>query len=167
MRDNWLKRLTRDGLRVQPMGAWSLAAALLIVPGSAAASLGGDAPSVHGDAAQLKGDERVEPGDGYFVSEIRLPSGTRVREYISVAGNVFAVTWRGPFRPDLRRLLGRYFDAFQQAAQAAKRLHRGGGPLVLSTSELVVHMAGTGRSFFGRAYVPDLVPANVSPRDLP
>ena len=98
----------------------------------------------------------------HTVHEIRLPGGTRVREYVSVGGTVFGLAWQGPFRPDLQQLLGRYFDQFQQAAQVAKSQRAGRGPLLVDTPGLVVHMGGHPRAFVGRAYVPDLLPSNFS-----
>lgn len=99
---------------------------------------------------------------GYTVHEIRLPGGTRVREYVSVGGTVFGLAWQGPFRPDLQQLLGPYFDQFQKAAQVAKSKRAGRGPLLVDTPGLVVHMGGHPRAFVGRAYVPGLLPSDFS-----
>ena len=55
------------------------------------------------------------------------PSGTTVREYVSSNGTVFAVAWQGPWLPDLRQMLGPYFDDYQRALQSTtgKRRARG------------------------------------------
>jgi hypothetical protein len=144
------------------IGVRAVCALWLVAPCSASASLGGDTLSVRDDHVKLRGDEHVVTAPGHCLHEMLLPTGTRVREYVSPEGVVFGVTWKGPFRPDLRQLLGQYFDRFERAAQAAKRSRRGGGPLVVSTQGLVVHMAGTARASYGRAYVPDLVPPGIS-----
>jgi hypothetical protein len=55
----------------------------------------------------------------------------------------------------LRPLLGPYFLEFQLAVQA--RGHRP-GPLTLTTKNLFVESAGHLRAFYGRAYMPRLLP---------
>jgi len=145
---------------------WSLCVAVLAVPCEARATLGADETSVQNDRIHLKGQLRILLAASHSVHEIHIPGGTLVREYVTQGGTVFGVTWRGPFRPDLRLLLGSHFDRFQQAAQAIKRQRPGHGPLAISTPDLVVHMAGTARAFFGRAYLPELIPSNTSAADI-
>jgi hypothetical protein len=143
---------------------WSVA--VLSLSSSASAALGQDVASVHVDQARMKGSEHIVQGPGPTVHEIHLPGGTLVREYLSPAGVVFAVSWRGPFRPDLQQLLGRYFDPFREAAQAARKKHRGRGPLSIESPGLVVSLGGHQRAFLGRAYVPALVPPSVTVKDI-
>lgn len=52
---------------------------------------------------------------GYTVRETTLGSGTVVREYVSTAGTVFALSWQGPVTPNLSDLLGTYFRSTRQA----------------------------------------------------
>src|SRR5262249_51749114 len=90
----------------------------LALSSSALAALGGDVGSVAADrvalAAQLRSTAMVQ----YDVHQI--DSGTvTVREYVTRAGHVFAVTWDGPVPPDMQQLLGEYFPRFNQAARAA------------------------------------------------
>jgi hypothetical protein len=145
--------------------AWGIV--LLAMPGSASGSLGGDVSSVAVDRGRMNGvEEHVVAGRGCEVHEIRLPGGTLVREYLSEGGVVFAVTWRGPFRPSLQQLLGAYFDRFEQAARAEKNQRRGRRPLAIERPEFVVHLAGHTRAFFGRAYVPSLIPQGFSAADI-
>jgi hypothetical protein len=148
--------------RFGPLTAWALGALLLALPLRASASLGGDVSSVAIDQVRMKGSLRVRAVALYTVHEIRLPSGTRVREYVSSAGTVFGVTWEGAFRPNLQQLLGSYFDEFQEAARVAVSKRVGRGPITITRPEFVVHMGGHPRAFFGRAYVPRLLPSDVS-----
>jgi Protein of unknown function (DUF2844) len=99
----------------------------------------------------------------YRVHEIELPTGTVVREYAALDGNVFAVTWHGPFVPNLKQALGRYFDEFAAGAKAARsdRHH-----VQLKQSDLVVQSAGHMRAVSGRAYLPQAMPSGVSVGDL-
>jgi Protein of unknown function (DUF2844) len=131
--------------------AWSVA-----LP--AFAALGGDAASVEADVAKMKGQSRATPAAGYTVSELTLPTGTVVHEYISVEGKVFAVTWKGPAVPDLAQTLGTYFNTMKAATSVphgADHHH-----LTVTTSDLVLQTGGHMRAYFGKAYVPSLLPPN-------
>jgi hypothetical protein len=130
----------------------------LAFPTTSLAALGGDESSVAGDRAHMKASVRVTRTPSYAVHEMQSPAGTAVREYVSPAGIVFAVAWKGPFLPDLRQLLGVYFDQFSRAAKAP---HRGHGPLLISEPGLVVQLAGHMRDFVGRAYLPEKLPDGV------
>ena len=111
----------------------------------------------------MKAQIRATTAASYTVHELLLPTGTTVREYLSPTGAVFAVSWQGPFKPDLRQLLGQYFDAFVAAPReaASTRSH-----MTLRTGTLVVHSDGHMRAFTGLAYAPQLVPAGVDPEGL-
>ncbi len=124
------------------------------------AALGGDAASVDTDIARMKGQARSRPAGGYTVSEITLPSGTVLREYISAEGKVFAVTWSGAVVPDLQQTLGTYFGQYKAAAAATP--HTGHHQLRVQQSDLVVSTGGHMRAWSGRAYVPSLLPPNFS-----
>ena len=139
---------------------------ILSLPLPLSASLGGDITSVQSDQAKLQGALRSTSGDSYTLHEIQASTGVTVKEYVSSAGKVFAVTWQGPFPPDLRQLLGAYFDQYSQAAQAQRSLRHGHGPLLIQQSGLVVQVAGHARSFWGKAYVPQMLPAGVRAEDL-
>jgi hypothetical protein len=135
------------------------ASILLLGTTPAWAALGGSAATVATDRQQLRGELRSVAAEGFSVQEISAADGSVVREYVSPSGRVFAVSWRGPVRPDLALVLGDYFREFQQASRS--RLHRR-GPLVVRTDRLVVEMGGHMRAFHGRAYVPDLLPVTLS-----
>jgi hypothetical protein len=93
------------------------------------------------------------------VSQITLPSGTVVNEYVSAEGKVFAVTWKGPVVPNLSQALGTYFAEFKAAAQAP---HAGHHHLSVQQTDLVVTTGGHMRHVYGKAYVPGLLPPNLS-----
>lgn len=101
----------------------------------------------------------------YTIQESVLDTGTTVTELATPAGVVFAVSWRGPVLPDLNALLGEYFKAFRQEAQLARTAGRRGSPLAMETDALVVRSNGRMRNFFGSAYAPGLVPADVNIKD--
>src|SRR4051812_5246505 len=68
-----------------------------------------------------------------------LASGTRVVEYVNREGVVFAVSWTGPFLPDLRELLGRHFAALVLQQVQDSQLH---APIVVRNGEVVIYASG-------------------------
>lgn len=134
------------------------ASLLLAIATPVAAELGGNSASIEADLTHLKATRRVVSAQKFTVHEIQMPSGTAVREYISAQGLVFAVAWQGPFMPDLQQVLGRYYEPYLKAAKSGRSRR---GPLLIQQTDLVVHSAGHMRAFSGRAYVPQLLPADV------
>jgi hypothetical protein len=128
----------------------------------AAASLGGDEATIAADHAVLTGSMKVARIARYAVHEIQSPSGTVVREYVSPAGKVFGVAWNGPTLPDMRQVLGPYFDTYVEAL--ANRKAR--GPVQVMLPGLVVRSSGHMRAFVGNAYLPDGVPAGVAVEEI-
>lgn len=98
---------------------------------------------------------------GYMLHEMRSDTGTTVREYVSPTGTVFAVAWKGPYAPNLRQLLGSQFEQYEQAMKTptGRASH---GPVVIRLPNLVVQLSGHMGDYFGRAYIPDKVPAGMS-----
>ena len=125
------------------------------------AVLGGDESSVAADTAQMKATVKVTQGDAFTLHEVKAASGQVVREYVSPAGRVFGVAWQGPSIPDLRQLLGTYFESYSAAAQTAKAGHPGRRPLNIQLPGLVVQTGGHMRALYGRAYDPGLLPQGV------
>ena len=138
----------------------AVATAAFAIP--AAASLGGDESTVAADHAVLEGQIKVARVQRYVMHEITAPSGTVVREFVSPAGKVFAVAWSGPSMPDLRQVLGPYFDTY--VAAVAQRKAR--GPVHVVLPGLVVQSSGHMRAFSGKAYLPDAVPAGVASEEI-
>ena len=125
----------------------------------AAAELGGSVSSIQADQEHMKGTRQVTANAAYSVHEIKAPTGTRVREFVSPGGTVFAVAWEGPATPDLRQLLGPYFDQYSQAIQSKRA---GRGPVLIRQNGLVVEAGGHMRSYSGRAYLPQMMPQGVA-----
>jgi hypothetical protein len=130
----------------------------------ASAGLGGDAASVNTDIVKMKGQARAAPIAGYTMTEITLPSGTVVHEYVSAEGKVFAVTWKGMAVPDLSQTLGSYFAEYKAAATATP--HASHHNLTVQQTDLVVRTGGHMRSWHGQAYVRSLLPPNFSLDDI-
>jgi hypothetical protein len=137
--------------------------ALCMVGAAAHAALGDDVASVEADRLHMKASLRVVPAALYTVHVIAAPSGTVVKEFVSPAGKVFAVAWAGPFMPDLRQTLGRYFDAYQSGPRSRTMRRR---LAQVNAPDLVVLSGGRPRAFVGQAYVPSLMPAGVTPDQI-
>jgi hypothetical protein len=144
-----------------------LLAAEAVAPAKAA--LGDAVASVQADQASMKGQLRTRSAPGYSVQEITTAAGTMVREYVSPAGVVFAVSWNGPAMPNLQQTLGTYFAQYQTSVKAqrtARGMYPGHNHVEVQAPSLIVHAGGHMRQYFGLAYVPSLLPQNLSISDL-
>jgi hypothetical protein len=139
---------------------------LLVIPAPVFAALGGDTSSVQADQIHMQGSLRSTRAQNYTVHEIQAATGTTVREYISPSGTVFAVAWKGPWPPDMRQLLGEYFNQYALAAEIQSNVRTGRRPLHIELPGLVVHSGGHPRSFAGTAYLPDRLPQGVRAEEL-
>jgi hypothetical protein len=152
---------TKSRLRMAGMGLIILVAAF-----PAWAALGGDTASIQGDQLQMQGTRQTISAPSYTVHEIQAATGVVVREYVSSSGMVFGVAWHGPWLPDLRQLLGSYFEQYVQAAKAQSGAGMRRRPLMIEQPGLVVQSGGHLRAFSGKAYVPDMLPTGVRAEDI-
>jgi hypothetical protein len=145
----------------------SLLCAVLVAalpPGVACATLGEPESTVQTDVARMRASIHTsEDRAGYRVHEVQLPTGTVLREFVASGGNVFAVTWHGPSKPDLRQALGKHFDTFVAAPRQRFADHR---HVNFQQGDLVVQARGHMRALSGRAYLVSAVPSGVSLGDL-
>jgi Protein of unknown function (DUF2844) len=154
-------------LRSDEIKIAALLSAVLIAalgPRIAGATLGEPEITVQSDVAQLRASIKTsEDRASYRIHEIQLPGGTLLREFVAPDGNVFAVAWNGPTKPDLRQTLGKYFGAFVSAPRLkfADRRH-----LQIQQGDLVVQGSGHMRAFSGRAYLASAIPSGVNLGDL-
>ena len=145
--------------------SWLVAAAVIGTLGScvASATLGETEASIAAEPQLGNAVIKETMRGSYRVHEIQQPSGTLIREYAGLDGKVFAVTWHGPFSPNLRQTLGSYFDEYAAAAPAGRqdRNH-----VQVRESNLVVQVGGHMRAYSGRAYLPQALPSGVTAGDL-
>jgi hypothetical protein len=135
-----------------------------LAPGVACATLGEAETTVQTDVAQLHATIRSSADrSGYRVHEIQLPTGTVLREFVAPGGNVFAVAWSGPAKPDLRQTLGKYFDTFVSAPRPKFADHR---HMQIQQGDLIVEGRGHMRALSGRAYLASAIPSGVNLGDL-
>lgn len=143
--------------------ALAIAAVALSWSCVASATLGQPESSIQSERVASKATIKESAVGSYRVHEIQANSGTVIREYAALDGKVFAVTWRGPFVPNLRDLLGQYFDEYAAAAPSG-RMDR--NHVQVSQDDLVVSVGGHMRAYHGLAYLPPAVPSGVSIGDL-
>jgi hypothetical protein len=146
--------------RLVTRGATTLAALVVLHAPVARAALGATRDDLLRDAAALQTTRvTITSRESYDVHEMISADGTTVRAYVESGGRVFAVTWSGRVKPDLRVVLGPYYDRFLQAARAPHPSHH---VLTLTTPDLVLSVVKLPRGFSGRAHLPSLVPAGTA-----
>lgn len=152
-----MRKFVHSTLSVMPA-----ALAALCVTSTAHAGLGQAVDSVQRDQASLQGTLTVTPMQSYDLHQITT-GNTVVREYVSRAGTVFAVTWSGRSGPDLSMILGARYADYSKAAT----IHRGNHKVFsLTTDDLVMHVTKLPRALVGEAHAPTLFPAGVTARDI-
>jgi hypothetical protein len=139
---------------------------LFILNSTARAALHENAHSIADDKAALSADMITAQWENYSVHTLTLPSGTVVKEFVSLQGLVFAVTWNGPFMPKLRKLLGRHGVDYENAAALNVQKSSPRGPFSSRSSELVIETGGHLRAYVGRAYLPQMLPNGLSEEDI-
>lgn len=132
-------------------------AGLALAGTPAAAELGGNRRGVDADRFHLAATMASSGAATHTVHTLTLPDGDTIREFAAADGTVFAVTWDGPARPDLRQLLGTAFATLQTDVAAGRRRPR--AAMRVARDDLVVRGEGHPGAFHGFAVLPHLVPA--------
>jgi hypothetical protein len=134
---------------------------LLAATSPAYATLGGKAASVDTDRSRLNARiaSKVDRTT-YTVHEMTLDSGTVAREFVRSDGTVFAVSWQGPQRPNLKQLFGdSYFNRFQSDNKSTARI-RMRRAMTSTHNDFVVRTGGHSGAFWGFAYLPQTAPGD-------
>ena len=125
------------------------------------------ADSPAGTASAASGASAA-PAATWTLREVTRDDGLIEREYLTADGVVFAVAWRGPHRPELSVLLGmRYATQMSQNALALRQRGKGShGTTSQADATFAVQASTHQRSSTGVAWLPQLLPAGVSPDAL-
>jgi hypothetical protein len=123
---------------------------------SSGAALGDDVAAVAAYQARTRASLQTRRKSNYEIHELTLPTGTKIRHFVGDSGKVFAVSWSGGWRPNLRDVMGEHYDNFI-ATTRGKRVARRVARIELPAK--VVVMDGHQRAFFGHVYLTDLSPA--------
>jgi Protein of unknown function (DUF2844) len=127
------------------------------------AALGQASASIAADQSALGGTVKTISAQKFDVREIQVPGNGFVHEYVSRDGIVFALSWNTIQMPDLKQLLGDYYDQYLDAAA----LHRSGHHAVsFDGTNLVLTITKSQRHCAGQIYLPTAMPAGVTARDL-
>jgi hypothetical protein len=126
------------------------------------AALGGPA-SLSGSGAPSSAATTAK-GAAFTALQMTLSNGTVVHEYADAAGTVFAVSWSGPFQPDLKALLGPWFDTY--TSQATQRKGHGRSRMEVREGDLVVVSTGRIGAFEGRAWLVSRLPEGFAPEAM-
>jgi len=134
-----------------------------LAPRTVSATLGGDVSTIQTDRARMLGAQRqIVRTDAFTTHEMQSSTGIVVREFVNGGGTVFGVAWQGASFPDMRQLLGPYFDRYQQEVARITQERRGHGPLTVDLGDVVVQTSGHARAFAGRAYVRAMMPQGIA-----
>ena len=145
----------------------SVLLASFLAPFAAQAELGGPMASIATDGDRIGARSVSVAADGYVRHDLTRMNNGMVHEFTNNSGQVFAVTWHGPGKPDLRLLLGPYFAALQGGGPAAGRaMHALRRPLQVRRPDLQIQTGGHMGWFHGIAFIPALAPVDFSPADL-
>lgn len=139
-----------------------LAVVLVTAAGSCFASLNG-VPSDTGRKAVVMSQKSASSAAApYKDLQKTLDSGTIVHEYVGNDGVVFAVSWKGPYMPDLKDILGTHFNTLVSES----RKQRGHPQMIIKHSDVVIISSGHMGAFEGKAYLPAKLPAGFTANDV-
>lgn len=140
---------------------------MVLAPASGHAELGGGMSGVQADGARMGRRIASVALSTYSRHEITRANGGIVREFTNAEGQVFAITWSGPGKPDLRTLLGRYFTSLQTSGgRIGRTMHSLRRPAQVNQPDLQIQTGGHMGWFHGVAFIPSLAPSGYSANDL-
>lgn len=140
-----------------------LASYFFTLASTAQAELGGGIETIQANQTHFGATLHLRRLADHQVHELTLPHGTRVREYTNTLGKVFAVTWAGSFRPNLRRLMGDYYETYIEATRERPVIR---GPHRIELPGMIVIMGGRQRALYGKVYLTALVPPGLLSPDI-
>ena len=137
--------------------AWVAASIVATIPAAPAqAALGRPDTIIADERLQARAQLRVLQHADHMRHELTMPNGGWVHEFANDSGQVFAVTWSGPGKPDLRSLLGDHFTQLMAATAEGRALRR---PAQVNRVDLQIQTGGHMGYFWGVAYLPGLAPS--------
>ncbi len=106
---------------------------------------------------------QVRRNANYQIHELTTAIGSTVREFVGQNGKVFAVSWSGGWRPNLRDVMGAHYDRFIAHTRGKRRVQ---GPSRIELPGMVVFMGTYLRTSFGHVDLTDQLPAGFSPEGI-
>jgi hypothetical protein len=127
------------------------------------AGLGDEVAVVEKDRATLQARLMVSKRANYDIHELATDAGATVREFVGRDNKVFAVSWSGGFRPNLREVLSTHYDRYLEGSRNLRRVRR---PARIEVPGMVVFMGSYLRSFYGYAYLTEQLPDGFQAEDM-
>ena len=124
------------------------------------AALGESVSSVNADVQAFGGQHVMVAKAGYNLHQITTRDGSGLNEFVSPAGTVFGVSWKGHSLPDFGQMLGPHLTDLQTGVRTHVIPRRG---VTVQNGDFVLISIGHGRYSQIRAYIPSLIPANLTP----
>jgi hypothetical protein len=116
-------------------------------------------------SASIKADHKLSTNNElYKVESYKVSSVTNIREYIAKDGIVFAVSWKGQFKPNLSELLGTHYRTLTNAI--ANKRHGGRAAVYINRHDIVIESNGHPGYFFGKAYLPAVMPSGMKESEI-
>jgi hypothetical protein len=143
-----------------------VALVLALPPALSFASLGQDQRSVDLDRKRMDARHQVKLGAQYSSHELQTADGSRVRQFVSASGMVFAVSWHTLYKPDLSTLLGPSYPAYAQSAQAAARRPGMQRQFRHDDLDLVLRSSAHLNVFTGFAFRRSMLPRGLDPHTI-
>ncbi len=130
------------------------------------AGLGQDLDSIKLERKHMAARHQVRTGAQYSLHELLAADGSRVRQYVSANGMVFAVSWHTLYKPDLSALLGTSYPRYAAAAQVAAQ--RGGVQRQFRHTDLdlVLQSSAHLHVFSGFAFRRSMLPRGLDPHQI-
>ena len=140
---------------------------IAVAAGAAHAELGQRAASISADGTHFRARVASQARLGFNDNVLTIAGGTTMHEFTGDDGTVFAVSWQGARRPDLKQLFGAgYFNRFQDDNKAPVGHVHMRRALASSHADFVVRTGGYSGASWGYAYLPAKTPATFSPQNL-
>lgn len=132
------------------------------------AGLGQDVDSIKVERKRMAARHQVQvkAAAQYSLHELQSADGSRVRQYVSANGMVFAVSWHTLYKPDLSTLLGTSYPRYAAAAQVAAQ--RGGVQRQFRHTDLdlVLQSSAHLHVFSGFAFRRSMLPRGLDPHQI-
>jgi len=130
------------------------------------ASLGEQESSVEHDRIRMHARRSVVAMQQYSVNDLQSTDGSRLRQYVSTRGVVFAVIWNTLYKPDLSTVLGSSYSEYATAAHEATRSPGIQRRFQHESFDLVMQSTAHMNVFSGFAFRRSLLPPGFSPSQL-
>lgn len=136
----------------------------IVCANSAYAGLGATVSTTQKHVLATRAVKLSTATSSYTRNDQTLEGGVTIHEYQDASGYIFAVSWSGPYHPDLKDLLGDYFDVMKTETDKNPRANR--TRLSVKRSDVQISIGGHMGAFHGKAWIPAKLPSGFTPDDI-